>query len=91
MDVDPNLSHHHTFAYEGIGFPFWILLDLMSFTERFRQDAYDKLDVIGIDEAQFSGDLYEFCCKEADDDGKIVIVAVIDAQTSLESLKQVAM
>ncbi|KAG2328724.1 hypothetical protein Bca4012_037819 [Brassica carinata] len=40
----------------------------MSFTERFRQDAYDK----------FSGDLYEFCCKDADDDCKTVIVAVVD-------------
>ncbi|KAG2321952.1 hypothetical protein Bca52824_015165 [Brassica carinata] len=32
--------------------------------------------VIGI--AQFSGNLYEFCCKDADDDGKTVIIAVID-------------
>jgi len=37
-----------------------------------------QLDVIGIDEAQFFGDLYEFCCKVADDDGKIVIVAGLD-------------
>ncbi|CAN7030217.1 unnamed protein product, partial [Brassica rapa subsp. trilocularis] len=26
----------------------------------------------------FSGDLYEFCCKYADDDGNTVIVAVVD-------------
>ena len=37
-----------------------------------------QLDVIGIDETQFSGDLYEFCCKYADDDGNTVIVAVVD-------------
>ncbi|KAF5936615.1 hypothetical protein HYC85_024121 [Camellia sinensis] len=36
------------------------------------------LDVIGIDEAQFFGDLYDFCCKVADCDGKIVIVAGLD-------------
>ncbi|KAL0864802.1 hypothetical protein Bca101_043920 [Brassica carinata] len=65
---DPKLSHHHAVAHEGIGFPCWVLPDLMSFTERFRQDAYDK----------FSGDLYEFCCKDADDDCKTVIVAVVD-------------
>ncbi|CAL5367099.1 unnamed protein product [Camellia sinensis] len=37
-----------------------------------------KLDVIGIDEAQFFGDLYDFCCKVADHDGKTVIVAGLD-------------
>ena len=34
--------------------------------------------MIGIDEAQFFGDVYEFCCKAADDDGKTVIVAGLD-------------
>ncbi|CAL5339801.1 unnamed protein product [Camellia sinensis] len=37
-----------------------------------------RLDVIGIDEAQFFGDLYDFCCKVADHDGKTVIVAGLD-------------
>lgn len=37
-----------------------------------------QLDVIGIDEAQFFEDLYEFCCKAADEDGKIVIIAGLD-------------
>jgi len=37
-----------------------------------------QLDVIGIDEAQFFDDLYEFCCKAADGDGKTVIVAGLD-------------
>jgi thymidine kinase len=37
-----------------------------------------QLDVIGIDEAQFFEDLYEFCCKAADEDGKIVVVAGLD-------------
>ncbi len=36
------------------------------------------MDVIGIDEAQFFEDLYDFCCKAADHDGKIVIVAGLD-------------
>ncbi|KAF5946460.1 hypothetical protein HYC85_016688 [Camellia sinensis] len=29
------------------------------------------MDVIGIDEAQFFDDLYDFCCKAADCDGKL--------------------
>jgi len=37
-----------------------------------------QVDVIGIDEAQFFEDLYDFCCKAADHDGKIVIVAGLD-------------
>lgn len=37
-----------------------------------------QLDVIGIDEAQFFEDLYDFCCKAADRDGKTVIVAGLD-------------
>lgn len=37
-----------------------------------------QLDVIGIDEAQFFGDLYDFCREAADRDGKTVIVAGLD-------------
>ena len=34
--------------------------------------------MIGIDEAQFFGDLYDFCREVADHDGKTVIVAGLD-------------
>lgn len=34
--------------------------------------------MIGIDEAQFFGDLYEFCREAADKEGKTVIVAGLD-------------
>ena len=34
--------------------------------------------MIGIDEAQFFEDLYDFCLKAADQDGKTVIVAGLD-------------
>lgn len=37
-----------------------------------------QLEVIGIDEAQFFEDLYDFCTEVADHDGKIVIVAGLD-------------
>ncbi|CAH8392582.1 unnamed protein product [Eruca vesicaria subsp. sativa] len=65
-------------THDGIGFPCSALPDLISFPDIFGQDAYAKLDVICIDKVQFFGDLYEFCCKVADDDGKTVIVAGLD-------------
>ncbi|KAK2995655.1 hypothetical protein RJ640_013612 [Escallonia rubra] len=65
-------------THDGTEFPCWALPDLLSFKHRFGTDAYDKLDVIGIDEAQFFADLYDFCCNAADHDGKIVIVAGLD-------------
>lgn len=34
--------------------------------------------MIGIDEAQFFDDLYEFCCEVAEQDGKTVVVAGLD-------------
>ncbi|XP_002266298.3 thymidine kinase a isoform X2 [Vitis vinifera] len=65
-------------THDGVKLPCWALADLSSFREKLGSDAYDELDVIGIDEAQFFGDLYEFCCKAADHDGKTVIVAGLD-------------
>ncbi|CAA7050973.1 unnamed protein product [Microthlaspi erraticum] len=76
--IDTRYAKDSVVTHDGIGFPCWALPDLMSFPEKFGIDAYEKLDVIGIDEAQFFGDLYEFCCKVADDDGKTVIVAGLD-------------
>lgn len=34
--------------------------------------------MIGVDEAQFFDDLYDFCCNVADRDGKIIVVAGLD-------------
>ncbi|XAR68170.1 Thymidine kinase [Bertholletia excelsa] len=65
-------------THDGAKFPCWALPNLLSFRQRFGDDAYEKLDVIGIDEAQFFDDLYDFCCKAADCDGKTVIVAGLD-------------
>ena len=39
---------------------------------------YLQLDVIGIDEGQFFEDLYYFCRRVADHDGKTIIVAGLD-------------
>lgn len=46
-------------------YPYWLL-------------TWFQLEVIGIDEGQFFEDLYDFCRKAADDDGKTVIVAGLD-------------
>ncbi|XP_010547224.1 PREDICTED: thymidine kinase a-like [Tarenaya hassleriana] len=75
---DTRYAKDSVVTHDGIKFSCWALPDLMSFAEKFGDDAYSKLDVIGIDEAQFFGDLYDFCCKVADEDGKTVIVAGLD-------------
>ncbi|KAH9749858.1 pentatricopeptide repeat-containing protein [Citrus sinensis] len=45
-----------------------------------KEPGYSRIevDVIGIDEAQFFEDLYDFCREAADHDGKTVIVAGLD-------------
>ncbi|XWS12942.1 hypothetical protein CRYUN_Cryun37aG0133100 [Craigia yunnanensis] len=65
-------------THDGMKLPCWALADLSSFRPKIGPDAYDQLDVIGIDEAQFFEDLYDFCCEAADHDGKTVIVAGLD-------------
>ncbi|KAG8364472.1 hypothetical protein BUALT_Bualt18G0000900 [Buddleja alternifolia] len=65
-------------THDGAIFPCWALPDLSSFKHNFGAHAYQNLDVIGIDEAQFFGDLYDFCCQAADLDGKTVVLAGLD-------------
>ncbi|XP_027331581.1 thymidine kinase a-like [Abrus precatorius] len=65
-------------THDGAKLPCWALTNLSSFKQKFGVDAYEQLDVIGIDEAQFFEDLYEFCREAADHDGKTVIVAGLD-------------
>ncbi|KAL1567619.1 thymidine kinase [Salvia divinorum] len=65
-------------THDGTKFPCWPLPDLLSFKLKIGAKAYQKVDVIGIDEAQFFGDLYDFCCEAADLDGKTVVVAGLD-------------
>ncbi|KAK9993276.1 hypothetical protein SO802_022979 [Lithocarpus litseifolius] len=65
-------------THDGVKLPCLALPDLSPFRQKFGLDAYDQLDVIGIDEAQFFEDLYDFCREAADHDGKRVIVAGLD-------------
>ncbi|KAJ4980589.1 hypothetical protein NE237_031426 [Protea cynaroides] len=75
---DTRYGLEYTVTHDGAKFPCWALADLSSFRQKYGVNAYEKLDVIGIDEAQFFGDLYDFCRKAADHDGKTVIVAGLD-------------
>ncbi|XP_042031001.1 thymidine kinase a-like [Salvia splendens] len=65
-------------THDGEKLPCIPLANLSSVREKLGAELYDKLDVIGIDEAQFFEDLYDFCCKAADHDGKTVIIAGLD-------------
>ncbi|GAB2300997.1 hypothetical protein Dimus_035034 [Dionaea muscipula] len=65
-------------THDGAKYPCFALKDLSSFRDKFGPRAYDELEVIGIDEAQFFEDLYDFCQRAADHDGKTVIVAGLD-------------
>ncbi|KAK9676647.1 hypothetical protein RND81_11G091000 [Saponaria officinalis] len=65
-------------THDGVKFPCWAIPNLSSFKEKFGVEAYEKLEVIGIDEAQFFEDLYDFCCTAAENDGKTVVVAGLD-------------
>ncbi|EHA8587256.1 thymidine kinase a [Cocos nucifera] len=65
-------------THDGTKMPCLALPELSMFRDKFGIESYNKLDVIGIDEAQFFEDLYDFCCRAADHDGKTVIVAGLD-------------
>lgn len=65
-------------THDGAKFPCWALPDLSTFSAKYGIEEYKKLDVIGIDEAQFFEDQYDFCLQAADHDGKTVIVAGLD-------------
>ncbi|CDP14792.1 unnamed protein product [Coffea canephora] len=65
-------------THDGEKLPCWPMADLSSFRQKLGPEAYDKLEVIGIDEAQFFEDLHDFCREAADHDGKTVIVAGLD-------------
>ncbi|KAJ6710719.1 THYMIDINE KINASE B [Salix koriyanagi] len=75
---DTRYANDSVVTHDGLKFPCWSMQDLTSFRQKLGDDEYHKLDVIGIDEAQFFEDLYEFCCKAADHDGKTIIIAGLD-------------
>ncbi|XP_042376301.1 thymidine kinase-like [Zingiber officinale] len=77
-DKDTRYGLDSIVTHDGAKMPCIALPELSVFRERLGAEAYNKLDVIGIDEAQFFVDLYDFCCNAADRDQKTVIVAGLD-------------
>ncbi|XP_074561995.1 thymidine kinase-like [Curcuma longa] len=65
-------------THDGVRMPCFSLLELSALRDKMGDAAYQKLNVIGIDEAQFFEDLYDFCCNAADLEGKIIVVAGLD-------------
>ncbi|CAN6470573.1 unnamed protein product [Victoria cruziana] len=77
-DKDTRYATNSVATHDGTKMPCWALPSLSVFRTKIGAEAYHKLDVIGIDEAQFFEDLYDFCQIAADRDGKTVIVAGLD-------------
>ncbi|XP_078430707.1 pentatricopeptide repeat-containing protein At4g16470-like [Wolffia australiana] len=77
-DKDNRYGIDAVVTHDGMKMPCWASPDLSTFRATLGAEVYDKVDVIGIDEAQFFKDLKDFCSKAADHDGKIVIVAGLD-------------
>ncbi|ONK59788.1 uncharacterized protein A4U43_C08F10700 [Asparagus officinalis] len=77
-DRDTRYAIDSIVTHDGTRMRCLALNELSTFRTKLGVEAYDKLDVIGIDEAQFFEDLYDFCCNAADRDGKTVIVAGLD-------------
>ncbi|CAL1385988.1 unnamed protein product [Linum trigynum] len=77
-DKDTRYGLDSIVTHDSLKLPCWSLPKLSMFRQSLGVDAYNQLDVIGIDEAQFFGDLYDFCREAADQDGKTVIVAGLD-------------
>ncbi|RWW24467.1 hypothetical protein BHE74_00006791, partial [Ensete ventricosum] len=85
-DKDTRYGLDSVVTHDGVKMPCFALSELSSFRDKLGTEAYDKvqrnlcalLNVIGIDEAQFFEDLYDFCSNAADHDGKIVVAAGLD-------------
>ncbi|CDP20738.1 unnamed protein product [Coffea canephora] len=77
-DKDTRYALDSIVTHDGEKLPCWPLANLSSFRQKLGSEAYDKLEVIGVDEAQFFEALYDFCREAADHDGKTLIVARLD-------------
>eukprot|EP00250_Pteridium_aquilinum_P000445 c10488_g1_i1 orf=550-1284(-) len=77
-DKDTRYGLAAVVSHDGMQMPCWAVPSLASFRDQIGEEAYAKLDIIGIDEAQFLRDLYSFCQVAADHEGKTLIVAGLD-------------
>ncbi|KAH7297871.1 hypothetical protein KP509_25G016400 [Ceratopteris richardii] len=77
-DKDTRYGLSSVVSHDGRHMPCWAVPSLASFRSQIGEEKYAKLDIIGIDEAQFLKDLYSFCQAAADYEGKTLIVAGLD-------------
>ncbi|KAK8937317.1 Thymidine kinase [Platanthera zijinensis] len=77
-DKDTRYGLDSVVSHDGAKMLCFALPDLSVLRSKMSDEDYEMLDVIGIDEAQFFDDLYDFCRTVADRDGKTVIVAGLD-------------
>ncbi|CAM6081868.1 unnamed protein product [Calypogeia fissa] len=77
-DKDTRYGLSSIVTHDGLQMPCYAVPDLATFKTKVGGKFYKELDVIGIDEAQFFSDLYEFCQHAADFEGKTIIVAGLD-------------
>ncbi|KAH0468235.1 hypothetical protein IEQ34_003268 [Dendrobium chrysotoxum] len=77
-DKDNRYSLDSVVSHDGAKMPCFAVPELSVLRSKMGDEDYNMLDVIGIDEAQFFEDLYDFCHIAADHDGKTVIVAGLD-------------
>ncbi|KAL3684246.1 hypothetical protein R1sor_002268 [Riccia sorocarpa] len=77
-DKDSRYGLNAVVTHDGVQMPCYAVPDLASFRTHVGDKTYREFDVIGIDEAQFFTDLYDFCLTAADYEGKTVIAAGLD-------------
>eukprot|EP00249_Psilotum_nudum_P005293 c18742_g1_i1 orf=358-1419(+) len=77
-DKDTRYGLDAIVSHAGMKMPCLAVPTLSAFRQRIGEEDYGKLDVIGIDEAQFFKDIYTFCQVAADQEAKTLIVAGLD-------------
>lgn len=77
-DKDTRYGLSSIVSHDGRQMPCWAVPSLASFRSQIGEEEYAKVDLIGIDEAQFFKDLCSFCQAAADYEGKTLIVAGLD-------------
>ncbi|BBN03910.1 thymidine kinase [Marchantia polymorpha subsp. ruderalis] len=77
-DKDSRYGLSAVVTHDGLQMPCYAVPDFATFKAQVGDKLYKEFDVIGIDEAQFFTDLYDFCLTAADYEGKTVIAAGLD-------------
>lgn len=77
-DKDNRYSEREIATHDGVKRSCFTACSLNDFRNGIEDTAYEDIDVLAIDEAQFFSDLAQFCTYAVDLDGKIVIVAGLD-------------